>query len=62
MLKHFSEVNESDDRTCIDKDGDEIVSSYRLLLVAHNSSGIDSWVVINSFVKEITELKKPPGD
>ena len=39
------------------KDGDKIVSSYRLLLVAHNSSGFDSWVVLNSSVKEITELK-----
>ena len=29
----------------------------RLLLVAHNSSGFDSWVVLNSLVKEITELK-----
>ena len=43
--------------TCTDKDGGEIVSSYRLLLVAHNSSGFVSWVVLNSLVKEITELK-----
>ena len=26
-------------------------------MVAHNSSGFDSWVVLNSLVKEITELK-----
>ena len=57
MLKYISENYEGDERTYIDKDGDEIVSSYRLLLVAHNSSGFDSWVVSNSLVKEITELK-----
>ena len=57
MLKHISENYNGDERTYIDKDGDEIVSSYRLLLVAHNSSGFDSWVVLNSLIKEITDLK-----
>ena len=57
MLKHISENYDGDERTYVDKDGDELVSSYRLLLVAHNSSGFDSWVVLNSLVKDITELK-----
>ena len=57
MLKNISEIYESDEKTCIDKDGYEIVSSYRLLSVAHNISGFDSWVVLNSLVKRITELK-----
>ena len=57
MLKYNSEKYEGDERTYVDKDGDEIVSSYRLLLLAHNSSGFDSWVVLNSLVKEITDLK-----
>ena len=57
MLKNNSEKYESDERTYIDKDGDEIVSSYRLLLVAHSSVGLDSWVVLISLVKEIAELK-----
>ena len=57
MLKYISENYEGDERTYIDKDGDEIVSSYRLLLVAHNSSGFDSWVILNSLIKDITELK-----
>ena len=57
MLKYISKNYEGYERTYIDKDGDEIVSSYRLLLVAHNSSGFDSWVVLNSLVKDITELK-----
>ena len=57
MLKYISENYKGDERTYIDKDGDEIVSSYRLLLVAHSSSGFDSWVVLNSLVKEITDLK-----
>ena len=57
MLKYISENYEGDERTYIDKDGGEIISSYRLLLVAHNSSGFDSWVVLNSLVKEITDLK-----
>ena len=57
MLNYISENYEGDERTYIDKDGDQIVSSYRLLLVAHNSSGFDSWVVLNSLIKEITGLK-----
>ena len=57
MLKYNSENYDGDERTYIDKDGDEIVSSYRLLLVAHNSSGFDSWVVLNSLIKNITDLK-----
>ena len=57
MLKHFSENYEGDERTYIDKDGNEIISSYKLLLVAHNSSGFDSWVVLNSLIKDITDLK-----
>ena len=57
MLKYISENYDGDERTYIDKDGDEIISSYRLLLVAHNSSGFDSWVVLNSLLKDITELK-----
>ena len=57
MLKYISEDYEGDEKTYIDKDGDEIISSYRLLLVAHNSSGFDNWVVLNSLVKKMTELK-----
>ena len=57
MLKYISENYDGDERTYIDKDGDAIISSYRLLLVAHNSSGFDSWVVLNSLIKDITELK-----
>ena len=57
MLKYISKGYEGDERTEIDKDGDELVNSYRLLLVAHNSSGFDSWVVLNSLVKEKTALK-----
>ena len=57
MLKYNSENYDGDERTYIDKDGDEIIRSYRLLLVAHNSCGFDNWVVLNSLVKEITELK-----
>ena len=57
MFKNISENYEGDERTYIDKDGDEKISSYRLLLVAHNSSGFDSWVVLNSLIKDITELK-----
>ena len=57
MLKYISENYEGDERTYIDRDGDEIVSSYRLLLVAHTSSGFDSWVALNSLIKEITDLK-----
>ena len=57
MLNYISKNYQGDERTYIDKDGDEIASSYRLLLVAHNSSGLNSWVVLKSLVKEITELR-----
>ena len=57
MLKYISEKYEGDERTYIDKNGDEIVSSYRLLLVARKSSGFDGWILLNSLVKEITKLK-----
>ena len=57
VLKYISKNNDGDERTYIDKDGDEIISSYRILLVAHNSSGFDSWVVLNFLIKEITDLK-----
>ena len=56
MLKYISENYYGDERTYIDKDGDEIVSSYRLLLVSHISSAFDISVVLNSLVKEISEL------
>ena len=57
VLKIFSENYEGDERSYIEKDGDEIVRSQGLLLVAHNSNEFDSWVVLNSLVKEKTELK-----
>ena len=57
MLKYISKNYDGDERTYLDKDGDEIISSYRLLLVAHNSSGFDSWVVLNCLIKELTALK-----
>ena len=34
-----------------------MVISYRLLLVAHNATRFDSWIVLNSLVKEIAEFK-----
>ena len=51
MLHSISENYEGDERTYIDKVGDETVSSYRLILLAHNSSGFDSWVVLKSLGK-----------
>ena len=47
MLKYISNNYKGDERTNIDRDGKEIVSSYRLLLVAQNASGINIWVVLN---------------
>ena len=55
LLKFISENYEGDETTYIDKNGNEIVSSYGLSLVAHNSSGFDSWVVLKSLVEEIIE-------
>ena len=57
MLKYILEKFEGHERIFIEKDGDEIVSSYRLFLVARNASGFDSWVVLIFLVKKITEIK-----
>ena len=48
---------EGDERTYIDKNGDKTARLYRLLLAALNASGFDSWVVLSSLVKRITESK-----
>ena len=53
MLEQISENYEGDYRLYIEKDGDERVSSYRILLLAHNSSSFDSWVVFNSLDQKI---------
>ena len=57
MLKYISDNYDGDERTYIDRDGNETVSSYRLFLVAHSSSRFDSWVVLISLAKKIKELK-----
>ena len=62
MPNCISDNYKGDERTYFDNDGDErwkksLVSSYRFLLVAHNFSEFDSWVVLNSLVKKIPELK-----
>ena len=49
VLKYISENYDGDELSYIDKDGDEIISSYRLLLVAQKSSGFDSWLVLIFF-------------
>ena len=51
MPNYISENYDGDERSYIDKDGDEIVSSFRLLMVAHISSDFDSWVLLNPLVK-----------
>ena len=57
LLKYISDNYEGDERTYNNKDGVEIGSWYRPLLVTHNSSGFDSWLVLSFLVEEITELK-----
>ena len=56
-LEYISENYEGDERTYNNKDGEMIVSSYIISLVAHNASGFDSWVVLKCLVREITDLK-----
>ena len=57
MLKYIQENYEGVERRYIDEYEDEIVSSYRLLMVGHNACGFYSWVVLSSSVKGITVLK-----
>ena len=52
MLKYISENCKGDERTYAKKDGVEIFSSFRLLLVAQVASGFESLVVLNSLVKD----------
>ena len=54
MPKYNSANWDRDKKKYIDKDGDEIVSSCRFLLVAHTAIGFDRWVVVNSSVEKIT--------
>ena len=56
-LETISENYWGDEKTYIDRNGDQRVSSYRLLSVGNNASGLDSWVVINSLVKDLKEKK-----
>ena len=46
--KYISESFEGDERTYMDKEGHEIVSSFMILFLAQNASGFDSWVVLKS--------------
>ena len=52
MLKYIYENYEVDERTYTEKEGEEKISSYRILLLAHIASGFDSWVLLNSLDKE----------
>ena len=56
MPKYISENYEGVKRNYNDRHRDEIVSSYRLLLVGLIAGGFDIWVVLNSLVKEILDL------
>ena len=56
MLKCISVINEADGRTYVDKEGDEIVSSSWFLLLSHNASGFDRWVVLNSLDEVIGDI------
>ena len=58
MRKYISEIYEVDESTYIVEERDEIVSSYTILLLAHNGSGFDSWVVLNSLDKETKDLEE----
>ena len=57
MLRFLSENYERDERTYVDKDGDAVDNSYRLLLVAHNDCDFDVCFELESSVNEITGLK-----
>ena len=57
MLKYTSDKYEGDEMIYIEKSGEEIVSSFRHLLVAHISSGFGIWVVLSPLVKETSELE-----
>ena len=52
MPKYTSKNSEGDERIYINKEAPEIVSSYKILLLARNAYGFDSWVVLNSLEKK----------
>ena len=51
--KCISEKYNGEEGTYIDKDWDKTVSSYESLLLADNSGGFESWVVLISLDKEV---------
>ena len=57
MLKCFSENCQGDERTYIDKEGNEIINSWRILFLAHSSCGFDNRVVLKSLANELNVLK-----
>ena len=55
LYKYISENYGGDERTYINREGDEIVRSCRIWLLTHNTSVFDSWVLLNSLDKKITD-------
>ena len=55
--KIFSENNEGVEKNFFDEDGAEVIGSYSLSYAEHYDSVYDIWVVLNSLVKEMTNLK-----
>ena len=57
IIEYFLVNYERDENTNIDRNGDDRITSYRLLILAHNASGFDIWVILNSLLREKTGLK-----
>ena len=47
FLKYNSENYEGDERPFLNKDVDNVVSSYRIFILVSNSSGFDSWGIFD---------------
>ena len=57
LIKFFSENYEGDERFYVDKEGDEVLSSYRKILLAQNKSWFQSLVELNSSNRQIEDIK-----
>ena len=57
MPENISKNSKGDEKSYLDKEGDEIVTSCKILFLSHNDIDFDSWLVLNLLENEIRDFK-----
>ena len=57
LLQYISENYTCGETLCFNEHGGEVVRSYYILLLAHNASGFDNWIVLKSLDRETKNIK-----